>query len=49
MWILRKILHPMDELAANEFLIDQSQSNQDQCGFLRSDEALGRDKALMWH
>ncbi|OGT42118.1 MAG: transcription termination factor Rho [Gammaproteobacteria bacterium RIFCSPHIGHO2_12_FULL_40_19] len=23
MWILRKILHPMDELAANEFLIDR--------------------------
>ncbi|ESQ14739.1 MAG: transcription termination factor Rho [Thiohalocapsa sp. PB-PSB1] len=23
MWILRKILHPMDELAAIEFLIDK--------------------------
>ena len=23
MWILRKILHPMDELAAIEFLIDR--------------------------
>lgn len=23
MWILRKILHPMDELAANEFLLDR--------------------------
>ncbi len=23
MWILRKLLHPMDELAANEFLIDR--------------------------
>lgn len=23
MWILRKILHPMDELAANEFLVDR--------------------------
>jgi len=23
MWILRKILHPMDELAASEFLIDR--------------------------
>ena len=23
MWILRKILHPMDEIAANEFLIDR--------------------------
>ncbi|HAU12279.1 MAG TPA: transcription termination factor Rho, partial [Gammaproteobacteria bacterium] len=23
MWILRKILHPMDEIAAMEFLIDK--------------------------
>ena len=28
MWILRKILHPMDELAANEFLIDRLKLNK---------------------
>ena len=32
MWILRKILHPMDELAAIEFLIDRlkvTKTNED--------------------
>jgi transcription termination factor Rho len=32
MWILRKILHPMDELAAMEFLFDKlkvSKTNQE--------------------
>lgn len=28
MWILRKILHPMDELAANEFLVDRLRLNK---------------------
>lgn len=28
MWILRKILHPMDEVAANEFLIDRLKMNK---------------------
>lgn len=28
MWILRKILHPMDELAAMEFLIDRLRSTK---------------------
>ncbi|MCH9743496.1 MAG: transcription termination factor Rho [Gammaproteobacteria bacterium] len=28
MWILRKILHPMDELAANEFLLDRLKLNK---------------------
>jgi transcription termination factor Rho len=32
MWILRKILHPMDEIAAIEFLIDRlktTKTNED--------------------
>ena len=32
MWILRKILHPMDEIAAMEFLIDklkETKTNED--------------------
>ena len=28
MWILRKILHPMDELAASEFLIERLKSTK---------------------
>jgi transcription termination factor Rho len=28
MWILRKILHPMDELAAIEFLMDRLKSTK---------------------
>ncbi len=28
MWILRKLLHPMDELAAIEFLLDKMKENK---------------------
>ena len=40
MWILRKLLHPMDELAAIEFLHRQDEGHQDQRRVLRLDEAL---------
>jgi transcription termination factor Rho len=32
-WILRKILHPMDELAASEFLIDRLKSSKTNAAF----------------
>ncbi len=38
-WILRKLLHPMDELAAVEFLHRQDEGHEDQRGVLRFDEA----------
>ena len=38
-WILRKLLHPMDELAAVEFLHRQDEGHEDQRGILRFDEA----------
>ena len=34
MWVLRKVLHPMDELAAIEFLLNKLQDTQNQCRFL---------------
>ena len=40
MWILRKLLHPMDELAAIEFLHRQDAGHEDQRRVLRRDEAL---------
>ncbi len=40
MWILRKLLHPMDELAAIEFLIDKMKDTKSNSRFLRGDEAL---------
>jgi transcription termination factor Rho len=39
MWILRKLLHPMDELAAVEFLHRQDEGHEDQRRVLRLDEA----------
>ena len=39
MWILRKVLHPMDELAAVEFLLSKMQDYQEERGLLRLDEA----------
>ena len=41
-WILRKLLHPMDELAAVEFLIDKMRDTKTNVGILRRDEALTR-------
>jgi len=35
-WILRKILHPMDELAANEFLVDRLKMNKTNDEFFQS-------------
>ena len=35
-WILRKILHPMDELAANEFLVDRLKMNKTNDEFFES-------------
>jgi transcription termination factor Rho len=36
MWILRKILHPMDELAAMEFLYDKLKSTKTNQEFFES-------------
>lgn len=36
MWILRKILHPMDDLAANEFLIDRLKMTKTNAEFFDS-------------
>jgi transcription termination factor Rho len=36
MWILRKLLHPMDELAAIEFLIDKMKSSKSNDEFFAS-------------
>ena len=33
MWILRKILHPMDEIAAAEFLIDRLKATKTNADF----------------
>ena len=45
MWVLRKVLHPMDELAAVEFLLSQAAGHQDQRRLLRGDEALASSAA----
>ena len=34
-WILRKLLHPMDEIAAMEFLLDKMKTHQVQRRVLR--------------
>ena len=36
MWILRKLLHPMDELAAMEFLLDKLKSTKNNAAFFES-------------
>ncbi len=36
MWVLRKLLHPMDELAASEFLIDKLKDTKTNVEFFRS-------------
>jgi transcription termination factor Rho len=36
MWILRKLLHPMDELAAMEFLLDKLKSTKNNAQFFES-------------
>jgi transcription termination factor Rho len=36
MWILRKILHPMDELAAMEFLVDKLKTTKTNNEFFES-------------
>jgi transcription termination factor Rho len=36
MWILRKLLHPMDELAAVEFLIDKMKDTKTNAEFFDS-------------
>jgi transcription termination factor Rho len=38
-WVLRKLLYPMDELEAAEFLIDKVRSTKNEQRFLRFDEA----------
>ena len=40
-WILRKLLHPMDELAAVEFLIDKMKDTKTNSDFFELDEARG--------
>ena len=36
MWILRKLLHPMDELAAMEFLLDKLKATKNNAEFFDS-------------
>jgi transcription termination factor Rho len=36
MWILRKLLHPMDEIAAMEFLLDKMKSTKSNDEFFGS-------------
>ena len=36
MWILRKLLHPMDELAAVEFLLDKMKDTKTNAEFFDS-------------
>ncbi|MCS6948460.1 MAG: transcription termination factor Rho, partial [Steroidobacteraceae bacterium] len=36
MWILRKLLHPMDELAAIEFLIDKMKDTKSNAEFFEA-------------
>ena len=43
-WILRKLLHPMDELAAAEFLIDKMRDTKTNARVLRRDEALRTER-----
>ena len=35
-WILRKLLHPMDEIAAMEFLLDKMKNNKSNDEFFSS-------------
>jgi len=41
MWILRKLLHPMDELAAIEFLLDKMKDTKTNPDFFDADETVG--------
>jgi transcription termination factor Rho len=36
MWILRKVLHPMDELAAVEFLLSKLQDSKTNADFFEA-------------
>jgi transcription termination factor Rho len=36
MWVLRKLLHPMDELAAMEFLLDKLKATKNNAEFFDS-------------
>jgi transcription termination factor Rho len=36
MWILRKLLHPMDELAAMEFMLDKLKATKTNADFFDS-------------
>jgi transcription termination factor Rho len=36
MWVLRKVLHPMDELAAVEFLLSKLQDTKTNADFFES-------------
>jgi transcription termination factor Rho len=36
MWILRKLLHPMDELAAMEFMLDKLKATKNNAEFFES-------------
>lgn len=42
-WILRKILHPMDELAASEFLIDRLKASKTNAAFFAAMKGKGQD------
>lgn len=44
MWILRKILHPMDELAATEFLSERLKMTKNNEDFFKAMRNNGRDK-----
>ena len=46
MWILRKLLHPMDELAAIEFLLDKMKDTKTNARVLRGHEALAAVTAM---
>src|SRR3546814_7015045 len=45
-WILRKLLHPMDEIAAMEFLLDKMKSTKSNDAF-RSEEHTSELQSLM--
>ena len=43
-WILRKLLYPMDEIEAMEFILDKMKSTQEQPRLLRHDAARAADR-----
>jgi len=47
MWILRKLLHPMDELAAIEFLLDKMKDTKSNGEFFEANEALSAYHVLL--